>query len=161
MNSAKVLSILAVDPGAKTGWCLLLDIGGWHVAACGVASPDDTTWTPMAPKKLDLVVIEKPMIYPNAKARPNDIITLALVAGRYRERFSEAKRVEYVLPREWKGTIDGDVMTKRIEAALVYKDMPAVNAMRKVATGSVQHNAIDAVGIAKWATLQRRLTCAV
>jgi hypothetical protein len=143
----RVTSILAIDPGAHTGWALLLDIDGWHVAACGVVAPSDRTWRPL--KRIGVVVIEDPQIYPHSKARPADILKLARIVGRYEERFADCPQ-QRIKPREWKGSIDGDIMVRRIEAAFTPRDRGAFDAFK----GGYRDNALDAIGLAKWATRQ-------
>ncbi len=142
------VSLLAIDPGKATGWALFIEAGGWHLSACGVAKPDDHAWTPLAASKIDRVVIENPQIYPNSPARPNDILTLARVVGRYEERFQDAASVTLVTPHQWKGSVKGDVMTKRIEAALTPHEATILS-MRKYT-----HDTLDAIGLAKWALKQ-------
>lgn len=145
------VSLLAIDPGASTGWALFIEAGGWHLSACGVAKPDDHAWTPLAPSKIDRVVIENPQIYPNSKARPADVITLARVVGRYEERFSEAKSVTLVTPHQWKGSVDGDVFTKRIEGALTPQEATILSMRRYT------HDTLDAIGLGKWALKQLKI----
>ena len=137
-------SLLALDPGARTGWAFFRrwPHEGWVLEGAGVVTPAES----LGVSHPDFVVIENPQIYPNSKARPADILTLARLVGRYEERFRKTK-VLLVLPRQWKGTIDGDVMIARIEAALT-PDEAAVCAAYQ---GGYGHNMIDAIGLAKWA----------
>jgi hypothetical protein len=151
----RVVSLLAVDPGAKTGWALYLEAGGWHLAACGVASPTEHEWCPLAPRKIDRVVIENPRIHSQSAARPNDILTLARVVGRYEERFADAKAVCLVEPRKWKGTVDGDIMTSRIRGSLTDQERGAFERSKG------DHNTLDAIGLAKWSLLQLPIMRAV
>jgi hypothetical protein len=142
-------SLLAIDPGAHTGWALFLESGGWHLAACGVASPtSDMPWP--GTKTLDQVVIEDPVIYPHSKARPADLMKLARIVGRYEERFAHARAIELVTPRSWKGSVDGDIMLKRIEAALTMADRTVYD----LYSGGYKHNMTDAVGLGLWALKQ-------
>ncbi len=142
--------LLALDPGARTGWALFHDLSGWHVAAAGVFSPTDPCIVPV--KTLDFVVIENPVIYPNSRARPADILKLARIVGRYEERFASRTRhpVQLVEPRQWKGTIDGDIMVARIEAAMTEADRITLAGYR----GGYRHNAVDAIGLGYWALRQ-------
>lgn len=143
-------SLLAIDPGARTGWALFLEVGGWHLAASGVVSPTEPpTWPGLS--KIDQVVIENPVIYPHSKARPKDILTLARTVGRYQERF-DRHPIELVEPRTWKGSVDGDIMVRRIEAALTPRDLAAYG--KATCRSSEKHNMTDAVGIGQWALKQ-------
>ena len=97
----------------------------------------------------DIVVIENPQIYPHSKARPSNILQLARVVGRYEERFKGARQ-KLVSPHEWKGSINGDIFTARICAAMT----PAERQLLRSISDGVVHNAIDAVGLGKWAFRQ-------
>jgi hypothetical protein len=140
-------SLLALDPGAKTGWAAFQRFdAGWKLTAGGVMSPDDAY---PARVMYDQVVIENPVIYPHSKARPADILTLARIVGRYQERYA-CSRIELVEPRRWKGSIDGDIMLRRIEAALNAADRAVYDAVKC----GYKHNFTDAVGLGKWALMQ-------
>jgi hypothetical protein len=154
-----VLSVLAIDPGAKTGWALFQSRveRPWHLAACGVVCPQDHLWLGGL-EDLDLVVIENPQIYPSSKVPPNDILTLARIVGRYEERFAgRAERIELVKPREWKGSVNGDIMARRIESALSAYDKDVMRGCLVGTAEGYRHNAIDAIGLAQWTIKQRRL----
>jgi hypothetical protein len=140
-------TLLALDPGAKTGWALYQVFGAiWHLTGCGVVTPEDT----VPDNKPQIVVIENPEIYPNSQARPKDILTLARIVGRYQERYREAKHIELVAPHKWKGSIPKDIMLARIEAAIPARDGGAVAAYK----GGYRHNMIDAIGLGTWALMQ-------
>jgi hypothetical protein len=143
-----VTTLLAIDPGAATGVALFFigpDCAPVLVNA-NVFAPDDVGWARYMP---DIVVIEDPQIYPHAKARPNDILTLAKLVGRYQERFKNC-RVRLVHPHEWKGSVSGDIMVARIESALTPAEMKIVEGLPK----GTKHNAVDAVGLGKWSFRQ-------
>ena len=141
-------TLLAIDPGASTG------IAQFFVgpdcppvlAATAVLSVDDVRWANIMP---DIVIIESPQIYPNSKARPADILKLRGIVGRYEERFKLCK-VRLVTPHDWKGSVDGDIMTKRIEAALT----PGEAALAAPLARGTAHNALDAIGMGKWSFRQ-------
>jgi hypothetical protein len=137
-------SLLALDPGLHTGWALFQI---WpnrlpFLDGAGVLRPEDGLGyaTP------DHVIIENPRIYPNGKADPEDILKLARLVGRYEERFRRSK-VYLIRPRDWKGSIDGDIMCKRIEEAMTPDEVTVAAAYR----GGYRHNMIDAIGMGKWA----------
>ena len=91
------------------------------------------------------VIVEIPRVYPaaNQKGDQNDLIALAGVAYALAcAVVSAEKRVRY-FPREWKGTIDGDTMVKRIEARLSAQEQAAI----ETCPASLRHNVIDAIGI--------------
>ncbi len=140
-----IRSLLAIDPGARTGWAAFgLYASGWQLQGAGVVTPDAEF-----AHRMDLTVIENPVIYPNSRARPADILKLARIVGRYEERFKDSY-VELVEPRKWKGTVDGDIMVRRIEAAMTPYEKEVLAAYK----GGYRHNAVDAVGLGKWALRQ-------
>jgi hypothetical protein len=141
-------ALLAIDPGAATGVAMLFIGPGCPAVlmAADVLAPDDVGWAKYMP---DIVVIEDPQIYPHSKARPNDIGKLWKIVGRYIERYKGAS-VRLVHPHEWKGSIDGDIMVRRIEAAMT----PAELALLAPLPKGTRHNAVDAIGLAKWSTRQ-------
>ena len=148
-------TLLAIDPGAKTGHALLRNdllattSSIWYVDHACVTSPDVALWPG---RDFDFVVIENPVIYPHSKARPADILKLARIVGRYEERYQPYAKygVHLVEPRQWKGTIDGDIMTRRIEANLSAQDRLALTDILP----GVKHNALDAIGLGFWALRQ-------
>lgn len=94
------------------------------------------------------IAIEVPRIYPAGqhKGDQNDLIDVAMVSSACAAALfcllpSADLRAFY--PRDWKGTIDADVMTKRIESRLT-----AAERLRFTHVSStLDHNTIDAVGI--------------
>jgi hypothetical protein len=97
----------------------------------------------------DEAVIELPQVYPRSKPDPNDLIVLAASAGRAREAIGWSKS-RFVLPREWKGTLNGDAMAVRIVEALSEDERRVYfAAVDKIPEGS-HDNVADAVGIGLW-----------
>lgn len=141
-------SLLAIDPGACTGYALFQKYaeGRWALVNAGAYPPDRRVF--LEPYT---VVIESPQIYPNSKARPADILTLARIVGRYQERYDSSEQV-LVSPHEWKGSVNGDIMIARIESALNRTEIEI--AARADLPKSKYHNMIDAIGIGKWALRQ-------
>lgn len=141
-------TLLSIDPGGATGVALFFigpDCAPALVSA-DVVAPDDVKWSRFMP---DIVVIECPeRVY--GKARAKDIISLALIVGRYVERF-KGTRLRLVTPHAWKGSIDGDIMVRRIEAAFTPAEQKVAVTLP---TTSKRHNAIDAIGMGKWAFRQ-------
>jgi hypothetical protein len=126
--------LLALDPGASTGWAFFIE---GRLEACGFAKGPSKLFVPDS----DHVVIENPQIYPHSEVDPNTILVLARMVGRYEERFAHIP-TKLVLPREWKGTIKKPVMLKRIREGLT----PAEKAM----TLKCPDDTIDAIGLGKW-----------
>lgn len=141
--------ILAIDPGRDTGWAILDDNG--VLVDAGLGKPLSTYVGP--------VIIERPQIYPGRGTRvnPNDLITLAIQVGEYTEFFrSRGCAIEHVLPHCWKGSVDPDVLCRRIVAALPSAEASRLDSCISNVPKSKQHNVIDAVGIAKWSVLRSR-----
>ncbi len=137
-TKANERSTLAIDPGNDTGWCVS-EKG--IVVSCGVGVP------PLG--KFERVVIERPQIYRNSKAPPNDIITLAIGVGIYVERYSASSSITMVLPHDWKGTVPKPIHHARILAQLSGDELHVLGLTKVPA--SKRHNMLDAVGLAKWA----------
>ena len=106
-------AFIAADPGAACGLAVF-DAHGRLVRAVQCKLLDGVELV----RELHLpIAVEKPQIYPHARARPNDLITLAVRAG---QLIGAAPRGEAitVLPREWKGQNDKSVTQRRVIALL-------------------------------------------
>lgn len=141
--------LLAIDPGADSGWAVY-NTRGSVLEACGLAGAARTR-TKLPLEGVTRVLIERPMIYPGGRqeARPRDVITLALRAGERGGAVRAATGVEpeYVEPRPWKGTIAKDTCHARIWARLSPDERAIVDkACVNIAPG-LRHNVLDAVGI--------------
>lgn len=92
------------------------------------------------------LVVEVPQVYGHGGAGkgedPNDLIDLALVVGAFVGYLRPVALTIY-RPREWKGQVPKDVMTRRIKEKLAPEEVAKV---RLPARGK-QHNVWDAVGI--------------
>ncbi len=127
--------VLAIDTAkafARLGWALGLE---GSLAMAGVAQPQVTC-------SLDLLIIERPKVYPGVQREdPNDLIDVALMAGRMIERFPHsALRTPY--PQDWKGQVPKEIHNRRVLKALTCTE-------RKIVPNN--HNAIDAAGLYLWA----------
>lgn len=96
-------------------------------------------------QRLPFAVIEKPQAYTQRflKGDANDLITIALVAGWCASFFEKS---EFVLPRAWKGTVDKDVMCKRIENRWMNERERELFASKHIAKGQL-NNTLDAIGV--------------
>jgi hypothetical protein len=122
--------LLAIDPGTVTGWAWFYS-GKLLEASFGPSVPDVA--------KPDVLVIEKPQVYPGSDVDPNTLITLAIKVGRHIERFEKlGAKTQIVLPRQWKGQVP-----KKIHNARVLRALPP----DQRALVPNDHNAIDAVGL--------------
>jgi hypothetical protein len=144
-------ALITLDPGENAGvalflsgllqWCGLGDALGYDVAGF------------IAEHKPRLVV-EVPRIYPGSREiDPNRIVTLARTAERWICSFRAAgvHRIREVFPRDWKGTIDGEIFCRRILKRLTPDELARVPPEKPRRQGglpkSLRHNAIDAVGL--------------
>lgn len=92
-----------------------------------------------------VVVTECPQIYSAGKGKgnPNDLIPLAQIGAAFAWDVIGAEWVEF-LPREWKGTLDPDVLIERIKSRLTVEEKAHVESFKR---GGLDHNIWDAVGI--------------
>ncbi|TQF12496.1 hypothetical protein FJV41_28865 [Myxococcus llanfairpwllgwyngyllgogerychwyrndrobwllllantysiliogogogochensis] len=93
------------------------------------------------------VASECPQVYTAGKSKgdPNDLIELAGVVGRVAGALGATSERSY-LPREWKGTLDADVMVERIKARLGERPHEHLRVQLPRAQDK-HHNVWDAVGI--------------
>lgn len=148
--------LICVDPGARTGWAIFIDAvlveaDAWPKADMLV---DGTPIVGIAPA---VAVIERPVIYPIGKsdADPDDMITLALLAGDLRGFYRRAGLdVVLVKPRTWKGTTPKKIHNERVVDALT----PAERALlpRRPRARDHDHNMLDAVGLGLWQLAKER-----
>lgn len=147
----RVRVVLAIDPGADQGWAIFEN---GTLTACGLGEPPLTS----APSR---IVLERPMIYPHGRqrARPRDVITLALRAGEAGGHYGRAFGVapEYFEPDEWKG---GPV-SKQAHHPRIWKRLSdAEGRVVSVSAGRLalgkQHNVLDAIGIGLFALGRNR-----
>jgi hypothetical protein len=105
------------------------------------------------------VVIERPMIYPGGrqKARPADIIALAVRAGEWGGKVAAftGSVPEYVEPARWKGQVPKDIHHARILAKLSPEEQAVLTSAGNGVAPSKRHNIVDAVGIGLFAVGRR------
>jgi hypothetical protein len=141
------MTCLAIDPGISTGWALFND--GGELLLCA-QSPPPVAYHQGNPTR---VVIERPQVYQGrkSKADPNDIVTLALGAGKYWERFeARGAAVEMVLPSEWKGQLDKPVCHERMWAFLSPREQAIVHRGGLGVAPKKREDMLDAVALGKW-----------
>ncbi len=121
---------------------------GKGVASCvamAIALHNDALET--EPAACIQVVVEWPQIYTAAhsKGNPNDLPHLAAIGAAFcalLEVDLDVQMTQY-LPHEWKGSIDGDECTRRIQERLSPDELKRVELVGK----TLDHNIFDAVGI--------------
>lgn len=131
-------SLIALDPGKNTGIALFRD-GKLHW--CSLA--DGERLKPIRDDEA-FVVCEFPFVYPGGRGKGdgNSLLSVAKIAGRLTALVPE-DRLKFVYPRSWKGTVDKDVMCKRILDRLSDQEKRCLPKLPK----SKMHNVIDAIGI--------------
>jgi hypothetical protein len=77
-------------------------------------------------------------------SRPNDIITLAITAGRLTQPWPK-EEITWYAPHEWKGQVPDDILEKRILGRLLTDELAILN--RLDFPKSRKHNVTDAIGI--------------
>lgn len=143
--------VLSFDPATRhVGWAQLED---GRLARCGLArEPIEVELVQLSSElRRDLVVVEVPQVYQQRswKGDPNDLIDVAVVAGRIAQEFGDGAEVRLVRPHAWKGSVPKDVMLRRIENRLDDRERSVLHAAK--APASLLHNVVDAVGIGLWA----------
>lgn len=128
--------LLAIDPGTRTGWAVF---AGAKLLACGLGDPPT--------EGADRIVIEIPQVYPAHPVPPNDLITLAFLAGRYAGRAT--CEVSTVFPHQWKGNLSKEVCAARVRFRLSPEEKKVVDEIRVPV--KQLHNVMDAIGIGLFA----------
>lgn len=130
-------TLLGIDPGADTGWALLVD---GTLKYCGLG------WDfPCA----NVALIERPKIH--GKSNPVDIITLAIRVGELKHLCEVLNKTQVLFrePVQWKGTMDKTLHNTRVLAGLTALEkaiyLQAVDKIPK----SKHNNVIDAIGLAQ------------
>lgn len=149
--------ILAIDPGtAATGVCLLEDGKPSKLTVIRVKGSSAEERLPRMCREIgdlvrgnwnvvDTVAVEWQAIRPTDK-RPNDLLHLMAVVGAVLGHVNlSAVSLLTPLPVQWKGSIPGDVFTKRIQALF-----PHAADLMVGCPESLQHNGYDALGLALW-----------
>lgn len=109
-------------------------------------------WTPMVEEilrftrpcqaSITTVVVEVMHWTKRRPVDPNDLLELNAIAGGILASFPAAKRVSHK-PDEWKGTVNADVMTARIQERLTQGELARV----ELCPAYLMHNLWDGVGI--------------
>lgn len=133
--------ICGFDPGLCAGYAVLKD---GRLFKCGLL--DEESWEQLEKLPIEFAYCERPVVYRNGKARPKDLITLALNAGELIGRLGVPRL--YVEPHDWKRSIDPDVCIQRIVKLLNDEEWAVCSKALEDILESKQHNVMDAVGIA-------------
>lgn len=163
--------LVALDPGLRECGVAVFDLDSGELLAAGMPTNPErkarglATWSRMAGGVAEFVstfleplraagvavsvtvACECPQVYTAGKSKgdPNDLIELAGVVGRVAGELRATSERSF-LPREWKGTLDGDVMVERIKARLA-SDRNEHLRVQLPRAQDKHHNVWDAVGI--------------
>lgn len=149
--------ILAIDPGACTGFALMRpvqDLRRYVVDVVGteaMATMGDVSETRLGTfigSRYE-TVIELPQVYRAARSKgdPNDLIRLAVLVGRLQQLAEvSGSEVTLVQPAAWKGQVPKDVHHKRLMGRLCFEEQEKLEGIHK----TYRHNALDAVGLGLW-----------
>lgn len=149
--------IACIDPGTSakggTGLAFFEDEGTLIRALLlrppnvkGIAERIRATVHPWHPREsLGLCLTEWPQIYKGDRRDPNHLLGLTGMAMALATALG-ARECRAVLPRTWKGTLDGDAMTKSIEGRLTPSELANIDPC----PASLRHNILDAVGLGLW-----------
>ncbi len=139
--------LLAIDPGADTGWAIFDSCR--RLQACGLGDPVFDAAGFGVPER---VLIECPKLRPRGEKNPNAILLVARGAGEYAGAYRRSE-VSYLTPNDWKGSTPKDISNARTWAKLDDKEKAIVDAAFKAHPGrdgmapSKRHNVLDALGI--------------
>lgn len=150
--------VVSIDPGKKTGWAYFQN---GLLIQCGVETnfsmKEFVLYHPFINVSLvrasalqnPPVVIEKPVVYPRDKVRPNDLITLAILVGEVKGvAESLGFEVELVTPRVWKGTVPKKIHNRRVLLELIPEELKLLP--RRSRAKDYDHNMLDAIGLGLW-----------
>lgn len=131
--------MIAHDPGAKPGYArfrgpTLIEVGTMFLfPVVYLGSPEESR-----------VIVEVPTGRGgNTRATPDDLIKLALTAGRVIGRYEQlGQYIHTVTPNHWKGSVKKEISHRRIKAVLGEDELRLLVG----ASGDV----LDAVGLGLW-----------
>ena len=141
-------SIIAIDPGAISGWALFRE--GSLIFAAYVDQITLSNFPPTVPVP-GRVIIERPVIYPfgMGNADPDDLIKLAILVGELRGFYIRLLyAVELVKPRTWKGTVPKKIHNARVLAKLTPEELALLP--KRPRAKDYDHNMVDAIGLGLW-----------
>jgi hypothetical protein len=150
--------LFSFDPAAAhVGWAVFAN---QRLAFCGLERGEPIgeaigiladKITPNAWSEGLRIVVEVPQVYQQRSWRgdPNDLISVALTAGRIAQAFESHAIAELVRPHAWKRNAAKAVMLRRIEERLDERERNVLHTAKMPA--GLRHNVIDAIGLGLFA----------
>jgi len=139
--------LISIDPGVNHHGVAYFTDGKLKVAWFSLSEEvlEDIAWHIKGEDTLDQLAIEIPQVYVPSLFDPNDLINLAVEAGKVigvLEEDYSVKTTTY-LPKSWKKQVPKDIMNRRTLARLSEKEKAAIQWPIK----SRRHNVLDAAGV--------------
>jgi hypothetical protein len=144
--------ILSFDLGKASGWARFNDGQLTQAGFCKfeqlIALPPEDTSIRFGREQIRaLILIETP--HHLWRSTTEDLIKLGIMVGRVEEFYSRRGcRVEQVKPVTWKGSVDAEVMLRRILNELTPQELSRVPLRPR--KKDVDHNCGDAIGQGLW-----------
>lgn len=134
------MMIQFIDPGVR--FCGFAEFYPNGTLACALYEKTDRLLSSQDIDVFAMRVIEKPRIYNSSsqKGDQNDLIDLAVVVGQLAHG-----NYKLIYPQEWKGTVNADVMTARINDAV--RRRGEGRCVHLPSAKSKHHNVYDAIGM--------------
>lgn len=154
--------VLGIDPGKKaTGWAIVHN-GEFKVAGLSRINTSSAVKAAKHHAKEicsvaiehnpDSIILEVPQVFvASGKGNPAHLVDLALLGGYIIGFLAPAFPkivIKTVLPQEWKGSIPKDVHHRRLLKEMDSKSRKKLETCLDSAIKSLQHNIIDAYGLA-------------
>jgi hypothetical protein len=131
--------LLAIDPGNHPGFAVFrAGLLTW----CGIDAPHGLYGG--AP---DLLVVERPVIYPDSPVPPEDVVALAITAGMLAERYARGCEIIWRPARTWKGQVPKSVTRARVIKRSTPTELEIISAAQKTIAKTYQPDMFDAIGL--------------
>jgi len=97
-------------------------------------------------------LVEMPFVYPGKKTKnPNSVMLTAAIAGAFAAFGLDNRKVTSVLPRDWKGGMDGEVFIRKVvQPSCEDGERLKIEHWTAAFPASYRHNIWDAVGLGLW-----------
>lgn len=152
-----------IDPGGVCGHAIVFDK---RLVFCQYGSFEKIINDPRRRTSPGLFMLEIPRAYPGPKSKqdPNDMVRNALRGGEFKYKYrSWGYEIEELHAQIWKGTIpkpasveEQYLMEERVLERLDAEERKLLYASMSARAVKLDHNMVDAVGMALWRVGRRR-----